>query len=256
MQEVRGIGNKQGGNIKESYLPVKVFFVGPGEAGKTTLLNTLFYQSFSFKSVFAPTKKPLHVMKNTPPGKTFTDEKFAERTIGVEVHSKVLEDIQLLIFDLGGQETYHIMQSIFLDLENSFFLLVIDLTKPKEQIKDDIKGQLSMISSKLPKHGKAEAIFVGTHKDLLSGRERGEIISACKSALEMNSYSNLAAVKTLFVNARERKTDDIKMLERYCIELAQQVKGTMVSILPLDVSHINSLIAISPVSLILNSLSI
>ena len=124
------------------------------------------------------------------------------------------------------------MQSIFLDLENSFFLLVIDLTKPKKQIKDDIKGQLSMISSKLPKHGKAEAILVGTHEDLLSGREKGEIICACKSALEMNSYPNLTAVKTLFVNAKERKTDDIKLLETYCIALAQQVKGAMVSILP------------------------
>ena len=90
MQKVRDIGKEQGGNMKESYLPVKLFFVGPGEAGKTTLLNTLFNQSFSFKSVFVPTKKPLHVMKNMRPGKTFIDEKFAERTIGVEVHSKVL----------------------------------------------------------------------------------------------------------------------------------------------------------------------
>ena len=232
MQEVRNIGKEQGGTIKESYLPVKLFFVGPGEAGKTTLLNTLFDRSFSFKSVFTRPKKPLHVMKNMPLGKSYIHEEFAERTIGVEVHSKVLEDIQLLIFDLGGQETFYVMQSIFLDLENSFFLLVVDLTKPKQKIEDDIKSQLSMISSKLPKHGEAEAILVGTHKDLLSDTERGEIISACKSALQINSYPNLTAVKTLFVNAKERKTDEIKMLEGYCIELAQQVKGAMVSILP------------------------
>ena len=168
-------------------------------------------------------------MKNMLPKKAYIDEKFAERTIGVEVHSKVLEDIQLLIFDLGGQQSYYSMQSIFLDLENSFFLLVVDLSKPKEVIEDDIKSQLSIIASKLPKHGKAEAILVGTHKDLLSDGERGEIISACKSALHMNCYPNLTAEKTVFMNAKEQKTDDIRMLERYCIELAKQVKSAMVS---------------------------
>ena len=168
-------------------------------------------------------------MKNMLPKKAYIDEKCAERTIGVEVHSKVLEDIQLLIFDLGGQQSYYSMQSIFLDLENSFFLLVVDLSKPKEVIEDDIKSQLSIIASKLPKHGKAEAILVGTHIDLLSDGERGEIISACKSALHMNCYPNLTAEKTVFMNAKEQKTDDIRMLERYCIELAKQVKSAMVS---------------------------
>ena len=232
LQEVRNIGKKKGMTIDESYLPVKLFFVGPEEAGKTTLLNTLFNQGFSFKSVFNLSKRPIYVMKNMPLDKAYIDEKFAERTIGVEVHSKVLEDIQLLIFDLGGQQSYYKMQSIFLDLENSFFLIVVNLSKPKNMIEDDIKSQLSIVASKLPKHGKAEAILVGTHKDLLSDGERGEIISACKSALHMNSYSNLTAEKTVFMNAKEQKSDDIRKLERYCIDIAKQVKSAMVSFLP------------------------
>ena len=231
MEEVKQFGKERGKNIEESDLPVKLFFVGPAEAGKTTLLNSLFYSSFSFKSMFAKAKKSLQAMKKTPTGKNYIDEKFSERTIGVEIYSEILEDTKLLIFDMGGQQNYYTLQAIFLDLENSFFLLVVDMTKSKELIEDEIKSQLSLISSKLPKNVTAEAILVGTHTDLLSEREREEKTSMCEAALQTKSYPNLVVEKTLFLNAKEKKTDNTRTLERYCKELASHVKSAMVSIL-------------------------
>ena len=231
MEEVKQFGKEKGKNIEESDLPVKLFFVGPAEAGKTTLLNSLFHPSFSFKSVFAKTKKSLQVMEKTSTGKNYVDEKFGERTIGVEIHSEILEDIKLLVFDMGGQQNYYVLQAIFLDLENSFFLLVVNLTKSKEAIEDEIKSQLSLISSKLPKSVKAEAILVGTHTDLLGEKERDEKTRMCKAALQTKTYPNLAVEKTLFLNAKEKKTENTRTLERCCKELALQVKSAMVSIL-------------------------
>ena len=225
---MKQFGKERGENIEESDLPVKLFFVGPEVSGKTTLLN-------SFKSVFSQTKKPLNVMKETPSGKNYIDEKFGERTIGVEIHSEVLEDIQILIFDMGGQQNFYIMQAIFLDLENSFFLVVIDLRKSKQEIEDEIKSQLSLISSKLPKNVKAEAILVGTHTDWLSKREIDEKTRTCKAVsvrLTMSkNYPNLVVEKTLSLNAREKRSEGIQTLERYCKELALHVKSSMVSIL-------------------------
>ena len=231
MEEVRQIGKERGKNLEECDFPVKLFFVGPAQAGKTTLLNSLFYPSFSFKSVFARTKKSLQVMERTPTRENYIDEKFVERTIGVEIHSKILEDINLLVFDMGGQENHYPLQAIFLDLENSFFLLIVDLTKSKQVIEDEIKSQLSLISSKLPKNVKAEAIFVGTHIDLLSKRERVEKIRICKATLQRKSYSNLVVEKTLFLNATEKETENTRTLERYCKELALHVRSALVSIL-------------------------
>ena len=225
---MRQFGKEKGKNIEESDLPVKLFFVGPENSGKTTLLN-------SFKSVFAHTKKPLNVMKETPTGINYIDEKFSERTIGVEIHSEVLDDIQLLIFDMGGQQNFYIMQAIFLDLGNSFFLVVIDLTKSKHVIEDEIKSQLSLISSKLPKNVKAEAILVGTHTDLLKERERVEKQRICKAVsarlTASKAYPNLVVEKTIPLNAKEKKSEDIQTLERYCKELALHVRNSMVSIL-------------------------
>ena len=225
---MRQFGEERGKNIEESDLPVKLFFVGPEEAGKTTLLNSL-------KTVFAQTKKPLNVMKETPTGKNYINENFGERTIGVEIHSEVLDDIQLLIYDMGGQQNFYIMQAIFFDLENSFFLVVIDLRKSKEVIEDEIKSQLSLISSKLPKNVNAEAILVGTHTDLLSGRERDEKTCICKAVsvrlTTSKTFPNLVVKRTLSLNAREKKSENIQTLERYCKELALHVKSSMVSIL-------------------------
>ena len=225
---MRQFGKERGKNIEESDLPVKLFFVGPEKSGKTTLLN-------SFKSVFAHIKKPLNVMKETPTGINYIDEKFSERTIGVEIHSEVLDDIQLLIFDMGGQQNFYIMQAVFLDLENSFFLVVIDLTKSKQVIEDEIKSQLSLISSKLPKNVKAEAILVGTHTDLLKERERVEKKRICKAVsarlTASKDYRNLVVEKTLSLNAKEKKSEDIQTLEGYCKELALHVRNSMVSIL-------------------------
>ena len=224
---MRQFGKETGEIIEESDLPIRLFFVGPEEAGKTTLLN-------SFKSVFAQSKKPLNVMKESPTGKNYIDEKFGERTRGVEIHSEVLKDIQLLIFDMGGQQNFYIMQAIFLDLENSFFLVVIDLRKSNQEIEDEIKSQLSLISSKLPKNVKAEAILVGTHTDLLSKRERDEKTCTCKALsvrlTTSNAYPNLAVEKILSLNAKEKESKDIQTLKRYCKELALHVKSSMVSI--------------------------
>ena len=69
------------------------------------------------------------VKNKAPTGKTYINEDFSERTIEVNVHSEALKDTQLLIFDLGQQESYCILQAILLHLENSFFLLFVDLTR-------------------------------------------------------------------------------------------------------------------------------
>ena len=206
-----------------------MFIVGPEESGKTTLLHSLFHHESSFlwklPGLFSWTLETLGFWK-----KDCITENYLERTIGLTIHSEQLDDVQLLVFDLGGQESFYQLQAIFLDLENSFFLLAIDLTKPVKSIEDAIKCQLSIISSKIPRGMKAEAVLVGTHTDLLSVRAAADKTRICKAAVMTNTYCNLDVKRTLFLNAKEKTSDHMNELKRSCGELAQKAKSAMVNI--------------------------
>ena len=227
MKEVKEVGQKQG-MIDESELPIKIFIVGPVKAGKTSILHLLFHK----KSCFLRKVYEMFAQRNKGPDswkRTRINENYLERTIAVTIHSQQTDNSQLLIFDLGGQETYYVLQAIFLDVENSFFLLVVSLESPIKTIQDDIISQLSIISSKIPRGMKAEAILIGTHVDLLSESERGEKICACKATILKHKYENLTVKDSVFLNATEEKSQMICYLKKSCEKLAQNVKIAMVS---------------------------
>ena len=207
--------------IDENDIPVKMFVAGPPKAGKTTLLLSLFNH--------------LSTEKNSNGG--FWEEKYIskhqmERTISLTLYSKALiGNTPFVIYDLGGQECYYALQAVFLDLENSFFLTVFDLTKDKEELRANIVDQLAIVSSKLPQNAKAEVIFIGTHLDLMNDEDKQEKLNICKKALvdARHNNQNLKIVKKIFMDATEENSKEIQELIEACEASGANVHGTMVN---------------------------
>ena len=151
-----------------------------------------------------------------------------DRTIGVNIHSKRLfNDMLYLIYDLGGQESYYSLHAVFLDLENAFFVVVVDLSKDDVSLKNDIQKQLSIISSKLPKEAKAEFILVGTHVDMIQDKVQKE--SVCKEARLATDCQNLEFVEEIFINATLKSSSELVKITQLCRKLGENVQNAMVS---------------------------
>ena len=230
--EIRKIGQEPGKVIKESDLPVKMFVAGPVQAGKTTIVCSIF--EFASKSYLTSLSKPLWGIITWARGwweQNYISEDHKQRTIALTIHSKRLFGETLyLVYDLGGQECYYALQSVFLDLENAFFLIVANVAENDEILKDHIKKQLHIISSKLPQHATAKIIFIGTHMDLIEDKEHEEHKkSICKEAYISTDCNNLDIVKEFFINATAIDSSKLKRIIETCKTLGEKVHQSMVS---------------------------
>ena len=114
-----------------------------------------------------------------------------------------------------------------MDLENAFFLIVADVAEDDEMLKDNIKKQLHIISSKLPQHATAQIIFVGTHMDLIEDKEHKR--SICKEALNSIDCDNLDIVEEFFINASAIDSSELKRITETCKTLGEKVHHSMVN---------------------------
>ena len=214
--EVAKIG-ESGNYIEENDIPIKMFIAGPPQAGKTTLVRSVFDHESDANSFW---------------NEKYICEDHKERTICLTQHYKRLfSNLPLLIYDLGGQECYYALHAVFLDLEDSFFLILVDISKEDYVLKESIKSQLSIISSKLRLHSKAEVLFIGTHADMLDEKQKREKINICKKTLmeAKNTYHNISIFrKKMYINATSKDSKELQEITIACEQLGNNVHKAMV----------------------------
>ena len=202
--------------IEANDIPIKMFLAGPPEAGKTTLVRSVFDHESDADSSW---------------NEKYICEDHKERTICLTHHYKILfSNLPLLIYDLGGQESYYGLQAVFLDLENSFFLILVDITKEKDILKESIERQLEIISSKLHLHKKVEVLFIGTHADMLDEKQKEEKINICRTSLVKvkKTYHNIDIFKEMCINATSKNTKELQEIIGACEKLGNNVYKAMV----------------------------
>ena len=223
-------------------MPLKMFIAGPPEAGKTTLLNSLMhYVSTDQDSKEKQKENSKGSLRNT--GQSLLRNRnehicddHQERTIGLNVHfEKLFENNPFLVYDLGGQESYYALQAIFLDVDNAFFLVVINMLDNTDELTKHIDKQLSIISSKLPRDAKSAVVLIGTHceNELMDDEEREDkestimvtgnsFMDKCENLMLQEEY--------LFMDARKKKSEEIKVLTGICTDIAVDARKVMVCI--------------------------
>ena len=229
-RDVQNICKISRSHIKESELPVKLFVVGPTEAGKTTTVTSMFRylnkQEIPQSSWLSSTTGALEdkVWKTK-----YIAANSLERTIGLAIHKmRMTNDILAIIYDLGGNETFYALQSIFLDLKYGFFLVTIDVRESKRIMEQKIEEQLAIISSKLPKGVTAEALLVFTHYDMLEKDERDEKVLNCERIRLTKSKENIDFVEMVFIDALDADSKELRELVEICRMMAKNVKESMV----------------------------
>jgi len=110
----------------------KIVFLGSASVGKTSLI-------LSYKKGILP---------NSP-------------TIGVEIHNMKIHDLDLVVWDLSGQEKFRNMINNYL-IGASIYVLVFDLAR--EDTFEDIKSWINFIKNTAGE--KSKIILVGNKKDL------------------------------------------------------------------------------------------
>ena len=229
-RQVKNIGQLSTNYIEESELPVKLFVVGPTEAGKTTTVASMLrYIEKQEMPQSSWLSSSTGAFEHQEWRKKYIAENSSTRTIGLAIHNmKMTKDILAIVYDLGGNETFYALQAIFLDLKYGFFLVTIDVRESKKIMEQKIEEHLAIISSKLPKDVMAQSVLVFTHCDMLESKERDEKIRICKRIRLTKSKENIKFVKAMFIDALNAESEEMRELVEVCMEMANNVKRSMV----------------------------
>ncbi|KAI8513312.1 Unconventional myosin-XVI [Branchiostoma belcheri] len=150
---------KQSGGVKVDRF--KLCFCGPQEAGKSTLVETL--QTGSFVGFFRDRVTP--------------DDQPHEPTPGVNVGTANIPGVgQVSVWDFAGQSEYAVTHSMFMDAENTIFIVLYSIMDDINTQKKKVHWWLCFIKSCNTK-SKPYVILVASHADQTdTGHQRASSI--------------------------------------------------------------------------------
>ena len=172
---------KYGANMYEAckrYLPaecpkvpeepaVSVFIVGNTGAGKSTLTESLRWDTSGISGYLAPYIKVSAEKKTAG----ITPHTISNRTIG-----------KIQVYDLAGDEEFYsshdaIISTSMSGPSSAVFILVVDLRMSAKEIKDTIQYWLNFLQAKIPRNHSQppHLVCVGSHFDL-AGNTREKIV--------------------------------------------------------------------------------
>ncbi|KAI8503856.1 Unconventional myosin-XVI [Branchiostoma belcheri] len=180
---------KQSGGVKDDR--IKLCFCGPQEAGKSTLVDTL--QTGSFVGFFRDRMTP--------------DDQPHEPTPGVNVETTNIPGVgQVSVWDFAGQSEYAVTHSMFMDAENTIFIVLYNIMDDKKKQKREVHWWLCFIKSCNTK-SKPHVILVASHADQTdTGRQQASSILDLMTS-EFKDHLNISGGVFLLDCRKTRQTD-------------------------------------------------
>ncbi|XP_078661469.1 death-associated protein kinase 1-like [Branchiostoma floridae x Branchiostoma belcheri] len=180
---------KQSGGVKVDR--VKLCFCGPQEAGKSTLVESL--QTGPVVSFFRDRMAP--------------DDQPHEPTPGVNVGTTKIPGVgQVSVWDFAGQSEYAVTHSMFMDAENTIFIVLYSIMDDTKKQKREVHWWLCFIKSCNTK-SKPYVILAASHADQTdTGRQRASFILEMMTS-EFKDHLNISDEVFLLDCRKTRKTD-------------------------------------------------
>ena len=189
--------------------PVKVFVIGHGGEGKSTLIEAMEHEPTAWTSlvnVFITPKEVEGVDQRTA---GIIPRKFKSRYYG-----------QVILYDFVGQEAYYSSHAAILkSTVHTFppvFLLVVGLNRDVAFITQSVSYWLGIITNQCGNmEGKAPLIVVGSHADLVETGEADHKKQIIPQTVE--NYTTFDRVDVISLDCRYSNSDGMKILRR-CVE--------------------------------------
>ena len=201
--------------------PVKLFVIGHGGEGKSTLIEAMEHEPTFWKSVVNVFVAPKEV------------EGVDQRTAGIiprVFKSRFFGDVHF--FDFAGQEAYYsshaaVIRSV-VDTCPPVFILVIGLHRDDATITHSVFYWLGIMFNQCGKmEGKAPLIVVGSHADLVDCLESDHKTQVISQAVEKFPFFDLVSVVSL--DCRYSNSSGMKLLRR-CVETCCKSLRTQLSV--------------------------
>ena len=188
--------------------PVKLFVIGHGGEGKSTLIEAMEHEPTFWTSVVNVFVAPREV------------EGVDQRTAGIiprVFKSRFFGEVQF--FDFAGQEAYYSSHAAVIrsavDTCPPIFILVIGLHNDDATITQSISYWLGIITNQCDKmEGKAPLIVVGSHADKVKEKPEIERIKNMIS-LSVQDFSSFELIDMVAMDCRYSNSDGMKLLRRH-----------------------------------------
>ena len=188
--------------------PVKLFVIGHGGEGKSTLIEAMEHEPTFWTSVVNVFVAPREV------------EGVDQRTAGIiprVFKSRFFGEVQF--FDFAGQEAYYSSHAAVIrsavDTCPPIFILVIGLHNDDATITQSISYWLGIITNQCDKmEGKAPLIVVGSHADKVKEKLEIERIKNIIS-LSVQDFSSFRLIDMVAMDCRYSNSDGMKLLRRH-----------------------------------------
>ena len=213
----------------DTNVPVKVIFAGPALSGKTTFVTSLHHYAAKQQGLWGLIRKSKEPSVRPKKKSAQIAEDSRERTVGSELHLlKVNNDLYLNIQDLGGQESFYALHSIFIHHKESVFFVIFSLEKHEEQLKEDISNQVRIILSHCYSSAEKYIIFLGTHID------RVQNVPVKKEKIkhllhQIGETFGISVSEKHFINAKNPSDDEMANILKSTREMASRVTTSLVS---------------------------
>ncbi|XP_078699895.1 death-associated protein kinase 1-like [Branchiostoma floridae x Branchiostoma belcheri] len=180
---------KQSGGVKVNRF--KLCFCGPQEAGKSTLMESL--QTGPFAAFFRDWMTP--------------DNRPHEPTPGVNVGTTNIPSVgQVSVWDFAGQSEYAVTHSMFMDAENTVFIVLYNIMDDINTQKKKVHWWLCFIKSCNTKT-EPNIILVASHADQTdTGHQQASSILELMAS-EFKGHLNISDEVFLLDCRKTRKTD-------------------------------------------------
>ncbi|KAI8496897.1 Unconventional myosin-XVI [Branchiostoma belcheri] len=186
----------------------KLCFCGPQGAGKSTLVESLETGSFTafFRDRLTPDNRP------------------HEPTPGVNVGTAYIPGVgQVSVWDFAGQPEYAVTHSMFMDAENTIFIVLYNIIDDKKKQKREVHWWLCFIKSCNTKpKSKPHVILVASHADRTHTGHRQASSLRQVMTQEFKDHLNISD-DVFLLDCRKTRTPEMNRLKELLTTMKAQL---------------------------------
>jgi ankyrin repeat protein len=190
---------------------VKICFIGPEEAGKTTLHKAIRRgRLYSW------------VSSDETVGETSCQE---DRTVGMEVSEAYISSAgHVVLCDFAGQYHFHRTHSIFFHPSNTIYILVLNGKHSEEQMLKEGRYWLSFLSASSPAGSRPVVVIVISRADICPPEHLKSLIDRVPATLRMLFDSQIHVQESCFLlDCRKSQSRQMKEFRTFVAEIKQDL---------------------------------